>query len=39
LALTKSRRWDTIAYLLTAIRYDPGVIMRKRFLAAAKHWF
>jgi len=39
LALTKKRRLDTIKYLWTAIRYDPSVIFRKRFLASVKHWF
>lgn len=39
LSLTKSRRFDTFKYLLKAIRYDPTVIVRKRFLASIKHWF
>ncbi len=39
LALTKKRRWQTIVYLLKAIGYDPGVVVRKRFLATVKHWF
>ena len=39
LALTKSRRYDTIKYLFRAIRYDPTVVIRKRFLASVKHWF
>lgn len=38
LSLTKSRRFDTFKYLLKAIRYDPTVIVRKRFLASVKHW-
>jgi glycosyltransferase involved in cell wall biosynthesis len=39
LALTKSRRRETIGYLIKAIRYDPGVVLRKRFLASIKHLF
>jgi glycosyltransferase involved in cell wall biosynthesis len=39
LSLTKSRRVDTILFLLKAISYDPTVIFRKRFLASVKHWF
>jgi glycosyltransferase involved in cell wall biosynthesis len=39
LALTKSRRYDTIKYLMTSVGYDPMVIFRKRFLASIKHWF
>ncbi|WP_276373180.1 glycosyltransferase family A protein [Chryseolinea sp. H1M3-3] len=39
LSLTKERRFDTIKYLLRAIRYDPTVILRKRFLASVKHFF
>jgi glycosyltransferase involved in cell wall biosynthesis len=39
LALTKSRRYDTIRYLLKAISYDPTVMVRKRFLASIKHLF
>lgn len=39
LALSKTRRWDTIRYLARAVWYDPSVIVRKRFLASVKHWF
>ncbi len=39
LSLTKARRFDTIKYLLRAIRYDPTVVLRKRFLASVKHFF
>ncbi|MDH4088851.1 MAG: glycosyltransferase [Cyclobacteriaceae bacterium] len=39
LALTKSRRLDTVKYLIRAIWYDPTVIIRRRFLASVKHWF
>lgn len=37
LALTKRRRSETIKYLCTAMRYDPSVIFRRRFLASLKH--
>jgi glycosyltransferase involved in cell wall biosynthesis len=39
LALNKSRRYDTIRYMLKAVRYDPTVMVRKRFLATIKHLF
>lgn len=39
LSLTKTRRLDTVKYLLWAIGYDPMVIFRKRFLASVKHLF
>lgn len=37
LALTKRRRLDTIRYLLKALRADPTVLWRRRFLASLKH--
>jgi len=37
LALTKKRRVSTIKFLVRAIRYDPLVIVRRRFLASLKH--
>lgn len=39
LSLTKSRRQETLKYLMKAISYDPSVILRKRFLASIKHLF
>jgi glycosyltransferase involved in cell wall biosynthesis len=39
LALSKSRRLDTLKYLIKAVRYDPTVVVRRRFLASIKHWF
>lgn len=39
LALTKRRRFETLKYLTKAIRYDPSVVFRKRFLASIKHLF
>ena len=39
LALNKSRKSDTIKYLLKAIKCDAKVIFRKRFLASIKHLF
>ncbi len=39
LALTKKRRLDTIKYLIRAVKYDPTVVFRKRFLASVKHFF
>jgi glycosyltransferase involved in cell wall biosynthesis len=39
LALTKIRRWETIKFLIRAARYDPAVILRRRFLATIKHLF
>ncbi len=38
LALTKTRRGDTMRYLLKAIQQDISVIGRRRFLASVKHW-
>ncbi len=37
LAMTKKRRVDTIKYLTRAIRHDPLVVLRRRFLASLKH--
>lgn len=37
LALTKKRRLQTLKFLAKAIRYDPTVIFRRRFLASVKH--
>jgi glycosyltransferase involved in cell wall biosynthesis len=37
LALTKSRRLDTVKYLMKAICCDPKVILRRRFLASVKY--
>lgn len=39
LALTKKRRLKTLKYLMMAIKYDPTVIFRRRFLASIKHFF
>ena len=39
LALTKNRRLATLHFLWKAIKADPSVIVRKRFLASIKHWF
>ncbi|MFC6224879.1 glycosyltransferase family 2 protein [Hymenobacter artigasi] len=36
-ALTKRRRLDTLRYLLKALRADPTVLWRRRFLASLKH--
>lgn len=38
LSLTKNRRLDTLRYLITAFRYDPTVLCRRRFLASIKHF-
>lgn len=39
LSSSKSYRSKTIKYLAKAIRCDPRVIFRRRFLASVKHWF
>jgi glycosyltransferase involved in cell wall biosynthesis len=38
LSLTKTRRLDTVKFLIKAVSYDPSVIFRKRFLASIKHF-
>lgn len=38
LALTTNRRMATLRFLWKAIKADPSVIVRKRFLASIKHW-
>lgn len=37
LALAKNRRFDTLRYLAKALRADPTVLWRRRFLASVKH--
>lgn len=37
LALAKNRRLDTLRYLAKALRADPTVLWRRRFLASVKH--
>ena len=37
LALAKNRRFDTLRYLVKALRADPTVLWRRRFLASVKH--
>ena len=37
LAFTKRCRLDTLRYLLKALRADPAVLWRRRFLAPLKH--
>ena len=39
LALVKNRRADTLRYLAKALRADPTVLWRRRFLASVKHLF
>ncbi|AWM34916.1 glycosyltransferase family 2 protein [Hymenobacter nivis] len=39
LALAKNRRLDTLRYLYRALRADPTVLWRRRFLASIKHLF
>lgn len=39
LALAKNRRFDTLRYLYRALRADPSVFWRRRFLASIKHLF
>ena len=39
LALAKDRRFDTLRYLYRAMRVDPTVLWRRRFLASIKHLF
>jgi glycosyltransferase involved in cell wall biosynthesis len=39
LALAKNRRFDTLRYLYRALRADPSVLWRRRFLASIKHFF
>ena len=39
LALSKTRRSDTLRYLAKALRADPTVLWRRRFLASIKHLF
>ncbi|WP_177189816.1 glycosyltransferase family 2 protein [Hymenobacter actinosclerus] len=39
LALTKTRRLDTLRYLAKAVQADPTVLWRRRFLASLKHLF
>lgn len=39
LALAKNRRFDTLRYLYRALRADPSVLWRRRFLASIKHLF
>jgi len=39
LALTKKRRLDIVRYLAKALRADPAVLWRRRFLASIKHLF
>jgi glycosyltransferase involved in cell wall biosynthesis len=39
LSLSKKRRWQTLAFLLKALKHDPTVLVRRRFLASIKHWF
>ena len=39
LALAKNRRLDTLRYLGKALRADPTVLWRRRFLASVKHLF
>jgi glycosyltransferase involved in cell wall biosynthesis len=38
LALSKTRRLDTLRYLWKAMQIDYTVIWRRRFLASVKHW-
>lgn len=37
LSMTKKRRLETLKFLAVAIRYDPSVMWRRRFLASVKH--
>ncbi len=37
LALSKNRKYDSLKFLIQAVRYDAKVIVRKRFLAAIRH--
>ncbi len=38
LALSKQHRGKTLRYLWQAMRHDPTVLWRRRFLASVKHW-
>ena len=39
MALSKQHRIETVHYLWKAVKQDPSVLVRRRFLASVKHWF